>query len=180
LSCQFERATICGTLQYNGFISYSHAADGNLAPAVQSALHRFARPWYRLRSVSIFRDKTGLAATPSLWETIERALGDSEYFLLMGSPEAAASHWVQKEIDWWLTNRSPTNILILLTDGEIEWKSQANDFDWSRTTALPPNLRGRISQEPCGSTCDGRTQRRNCHCGTPVFVALFLILLRRC
>ncbi len=106
-------------MQYNGFISYSHAADGNLAPAVQSALHRFARPWYRLRSVWIFRDKTGLAVTPSLWETIQKALADSEYFLLMASPEAATSPWVQKEVDWWLANRSASNILILLTDGEI-------------------------------------------------------------
>jgi len=75
------------------------------APAVQSALHRVARPWYRLRSVWIFRDKTGLAATPSLWGTIEKALADSEYFLLMASPEAAASPWVQREVDWWLANR---------------------------------------------------------------------------
>ena len=133
---------------YNGFISYSHAADGNLAPAVQSALHRFARPWYRLRSVWIFRDKTGLAVTPTLWETIKKALADCEYFLLMASPESAASLWVQKEVDWWLTNRAPSNMLLLLTDGEIEWNSSANDFDWSHTTALPPNLRGRMAQEP--------------------------------
>jgi len=148
LSCQGQSAKIRDTVQYNGFISYSHAADGNLAPAVQSALHRFARPWYRLRSVWIFRDKTGLAVTPSLWEAIQKALADSEYFLLMASPEAAASPWVQREVDWWLTNRSASNILILLTDGEIEWISGRSDFDWSRTTALPPNLRGRMAQEP--------------------------------
>src|SRR5271157_6046274 len=135
-------------MQYNGFISYSHAADGNLAPAVQSALHRFARPWYRLRSVWIFRDKTGLAVTRSLGGMIEKALADSEYFLLMASPEAAASPWVQKEVDWWLANRSASHILILLTDGDITWNSGASDFDWSRTTALPPSLRGRMTQEP--------------------------------
>jgi hypothetical protein len=135
-------------MQYNGFLSYSHAADGKLAPAVQSALHRFARPWYRLRSVWIFRDKTGLAVTPSLWGTIEKALSESEYFLLMASSEAAASPWVQKDVDWWLTNRSVSNILVLLTDGEIEWNSGTNDFDWSRTTALPPILRCRMAQEP--------------------------------
>jgi hypothetical protein len=135
------------TVQYNGFISYSHAADGKLAPAVQSALHRFARPWYRLRSVWIFRDKTGLAVTPSLWETIQTALADSEYFLLMASPEAAESPWVRKEVEWWITNRSASNLLILLTDGEIRWDSDTSDFDWSHTTALP-NLGGRFSGEP--------------------------------
>lgn len=138
-------------MQYDGFLSYSHAADDKLAPAVQSALHSFARPWYRLRSVWIFRDKTGMGATPSVWGTIEKALADSGYFLLMASPDSAASHWVQREVEWWLTNRPANNILIiliLLTDGEIHWDSSSNDFDWSRTTALPLQLRGRMDQEP--------------------------------
>lgn len=33
---------------YEAFISYSHAADGQLAPAIQRALHRLARPWYKV------------------------------------------------------------------------------------------------------------------------------------
>jgi hypothetical protein len=47
-------------MAYHAFMSYSHAADGKLAPALQSALHRFAKPWYRLRAMRIFRDKTSL------------------------------------------------------------------------------------------------------------------------
>jgi hypothetical protein len=39
---------------YNAFISYNHAADGTLAPALQSALHRFAKPWYKLRALRVF------------------------------------------------------------------------------------------------------------------------------
>ncbi|MDQ3698882.1 MAG: hypothetical protein M3373_12810 [Gemmatimonadota bacterium] len=43
-------------VRYDAFISYSHALDGTLAPALQSALHRFAKPWYRLRARRVFRD----------------------------------------------------------------------------------------------------------------------------
>ena len=43
---------------YRAFISYSHAADGKLAPTLQAALQSFAKPWYRLRSIRVFRDKT--------------------------------------------------------------------------------------------------------------------------
>ena len=82
---------------YKAFISYSHAADGRLAPALQTALHRFAKPWYRLRAVRVFRDKTPLAATPALWPSIEKALAQSDYVILLASPEAAASEWVQRE-----------------------------------------------------------------------------------
>ncbi len=35
---------------YDGFISYSHAADGLLAPRLQSALQRFAKPWWKRRN----------------------------------------------------------------------------------------------------------------------------------
>ena len=33
-------------LVYDGFISYSHAADDLLAPRLQAGLQRFAKPWY--------------------------------------------------------------------------------------------------------------------------------------
>ena len=74
--------------RYDGFISYSHAVDGRLAPALQRGLQRFAKPWYRARALRIFRDETSLAATPELWATIEEALDSSKNFILLASPEA--------------------------------------------------------------------------------------------
>ena len=135
-------------MKYNAFLSYSHAADDALAPSLQSALHRFARPWNRLRALRVFRDKTSLAASPELWPAIVDALGESGHFLLLASPAAAASRWVQREIDWWLQHRPPQQLLILLTDGELVWDGEAGDFDWQRTTALPPSLRGHFATEP--------------------------------
>jgi WD40 repeat protein len=133
---------------YDAFLSYSHAAEERLAPILQSALHRFAKPWYRRRQLHVFRDKTSLTASPALWSSIERALSQYAWFLLMASPEAAASAWVQKEINWWHTNRYSRNMLICLTGGEIIWDNASNDFDWTRTTALPSNLRGCFVEEP--------------------------------
>ena len=52
---------------YKAFISYSHAADGKLAPALQHGLQNFACPWNQLRAIRVFRDKTGLTTTPGLW-----------------------------------------------------------------------------------------------------------------
>src|ERR1700683_388392 len=123
--------------RYAGFLSYSHAVDGRLAPAIQSALHRLGRPWYRLTSTAIFRDKNSLCATPHLWETIESALQESECFILLATPESAASHWVRREIEWWLEHRSSQTMLIAVTSGEISWDSGQADFDWVVTDALP-------------------------------------------
>src|SRR5215204_1511608 len=133
---------------YNAFISYSHAADGKLAPTLQRALHNFAKPWYKRRSLRVFRDKTSLSANPALWPAIESALSESEWFLYMASPQASQSHWVQKELNWWLDHRTSHKILILLSEGELHWDDRAQDFDWNRTTAVPNMLRGQFTDEP--------------------------------
>lgn len=133
---------------YNAFLSYNQEADIKLAAVLQSALHNFAKPWYRLRSIRIFRDKTNMAATAALWPSTQTALNESEYFLLLASPKAAQSPWVAREIDWWLQNRSPEKMLIILTDGELVWDKAANDYDWRQTTALPGSLQNRLKDEP--------------------------------
>jgi WD40 repeat protein len=134
--------------RYKAFISYSHSADNRLAPALRTALHGFAKPWYRLRTVRVFRDETGLAITPALWPSIEAALLDSEYFLLLASPEAAASEWVQREVACWLDRRPADQLLIALTRGEIHWNNAAHDFDWNGTDALPRRLSQAFDQVP--------------------------------
>ncbi|MDP9334306.1 MAG: TIR domain-containing protein [Actinomycetota bacterium] len=133
---------------YDAFVSYSHAADGRLAPALQLGLQRLARPWYRLRALAIFRDETGLAVSPQLWASIVRALDDSEWFVVLCSPEAAASEWVEREINHWLAGRRADRILLVLTNGEFVWDRFRADFDPVRSTALPPALLDKFGDEP--------------------------------
>lgn len=155
-----DSASDPGTPRYDAFISYRHAADGKLTPALQSALHRLGKPWYRRRALHVFRDQTSLAVTPAVWPTICEALAASGHFLLLASPEAAQSHWVQQEVEWWLTHRSPRTLFVVLTDGTLVWDDSAGDFDWARTDALPTTLKGAFNTEPLGSTCDGPSKKR--------------------
>ena len=145
---EHQAASATSGFTYKAFISYSHAADGKLAPALQTGLHRFAKPWYRLRAMRVFRDETTLALSPELWPAIESALRQSELFLYLASPEAAKSYWVEKEIEFWLGHRPKDRMLIVLTDGEILWDHNAGDFDWSQTTAVPSNVSGAFRDEP--------------------------------
>ena len=62
---------------YDGFISYSHAAGGLLAPRLQAGLQRFAKPWWKRRAVRIFRDESSLSANPHWWSSITEALDTS-------------------------------------------------------------------------------------------------------
>jgi hypothetical protein len=49
---------------YDAYISYSHAKDKPVAAALQGAVQRLGKPWYRRRALRIFRDDTSLSATP--------------------------------------------------------------------------------------------------------------------
>ena len=50
---------------YDAFISYSHAEDKPVAAALQGAIQRLGKPWYRRRALRIFRDGTSLRRRPS-------------------------------------------------------------------------------------------------------------------
>jgi WD40 repeat protein len=133
---------------YDAFISYSHAVDGRLAPALQTALQRFAKPWYRLRSLRVFRDEASLSANPALWSAIEDALARSRWFVLLASPTAAASRWVSQEVEYWLANKPVDRLLIVLTEGTVAWNERLPCFDRAATDALPEALLTAFNEEP--------------------------------
>ncbi len=137
--------------RYKAFISYSHAADSKLAPKLHAALHKFAKPFWKLRAMRLFRDESNLTDNPDapgLWSAIVKALGESEHFLFLASPTAAQSKWTRDEVGLWLSRRGVTNLMLVLTEGEIVWDRVANDFDWNKTTALPRSLEKAFPEEP--------------------------------
>ena len=131
------------SFSYDGFISYSHAADGLLAPRLQAGLQRFAKPWWKRRALRLFRDESSLSANPHLWSSITEALDQSGWFVLLLSPAAAGSEWVGQEIEYWTSHRDPSRILPVVTDGEFGWSDGYVVGD-----AVPAALRGVFSEEP--------------------------------
>ncbi|MGW0754433.1 toll/interleukin-1 receptor domain-containing protein [Streptomyces sp. NPDC002587] len=149
---------------YDAFISYSRAADRELALALQYGLHTFAKPWHRLRALRVFRDEGSLAAGPRLWGSIERALDSSRHLILLASADSARAPWVEKEVEHWCARRGTDNLLIVLTEPPaadddaggggarrlpgMVWDADRNDFDWRKTTVLPRCLAGRFHEMP--------------------------------
>ena len=131
---------------YDGFISYSHRHDAVLGPVLQASIARFAKPWYRMRALRIFVDTADLSANPGLWPSIEDALNSSQWFILLASAEAAESDWVNREVQWWIANRSPGRLLVVGTSPGLAWDEQTGD--WAADAPVPPALRGAFADEP--------------------------------
>ena len=129
-------------LLYDGFISYSHAADDLLAPRLQSGLQRFAKPWWKRRALRIFRDESPLSANPHLWSSITEALDRSDWFVLLLSPGAADSEWVNQEVEYWLEHKDRNRIIPVLTAGDFGWS------DGDVAGDAPPALSGAFTDEP--------------------------------
>ena len=136
-----------GGRELDAFISYSHAADSQLAPALRLGLERLTKPWYRRRALAVYLDTSGLAVTPALWTTIAAALGNARYLVLLCSPEAAQSAWVDKEVRFWLEHRSAATILPVLTDGTWVWDEARRRVD-PASTAVPPGLHEAFAELP--------------------------------
>ena len=118
------------------FISYNHQ-DAAVAKALERDLKRFIRPFHRLRpALRVFRDVTNIQPEPCLLDAIKKELLNSRYMVLLASEASAKSSWVKQEIKIFLENCCVSFLIIVLTDGEINWNSEKNDFNWERTNAL--------------------------------------------
>ncbi|MCZ6642273.1 MAG: toll/interleukin-1 receptor domain-containing protein [Gammaproteobacteria bacterium] len=109
--------------KFKAFISYSHS-DEAVVRWLHLALESYRVPAHVVeatdgaRLAPIFRDKDELSTSHSLGEVIEEALADSEFLIVVCSPSAKASEWVNEEIRRFKTLRTPDNIICVVADGE--------------------------------------------------------------
>ena len=110
---------------YNAFISYRHAPqDIKVAAEVQKRLEQFKVPAAIQKATGlkkidrIFRDKEELPITSDLNTTIENALINSDYLIVICSHSTKESIWVQREIEFFLKTHTRRQILTVLVDGE--------------------------------------------------------------
>ena len=130
----------------DAFISYARADSAGVAPLLHHAIERFAKRWNQLRAVRIFRDDDSMSVNAGLWSSIEEALQQSRYFILIASPAAASSDYVDREAAWWLHHKSPDTVLLALYKGELRWNQQQGRF--SSDSVLPPSMLTAFSEEP--------------------------------
>lgn len=113
--------TISNNQTYAAFISYAHA-DERAARRLHEALENYDLPDGVLvngrESFSpIFRDVTELTAAHSLSEKIRQALEQSSFLIVLCSPAARDSHWVNEEIRLFRSLHGDRAILSAIVEG---------------------------------------------------------------
>lgn len=114
--------------KYRAFISYSWA-DAQWGKWLQHAVETYRTPRKLIekhaetreipaRLTPLFKDREEQAAGASIGASIQAALADSEFLIVICSPNSAQSQWVNHEIAWFKTNRNPDKILALIVAGE--------------------------------------------------------------
>lgn len=116
-----------GDKKYKAFISYSHA-DEAWAGRLQRALEGFRAPATladKLKSEGksarlspVFRDREDLPVAGSLNSAIQSALADSEFQIVLCSPNAAKSRWVNEEIKFFHKLHGPGRVFAFIIAGE--------------------------------------------------------------
>jgi WD40 repeat protein len=133
---------------YDLFIAYSWVADRALVSRLQTALERFGRPWFRPRTIRVFRDDSSLPMTSDLWVSICSGIERSRFFLLIASPESAAlkadgaRSWATREAEHFLgLGKGDLNLAqrfgIAVTAGQTPWTDQVHN---DSTCAVAPTV----------------------------------------
>ena len=113
---------------YDAFISYRHAdLDKFVAENLHKQLEAFHLPTNvskkkakgtKTRINRIFRDKDELPIASDLASPIMTALQESEFLIVICSPRAPESQWVQREIDTFISLHGRDHVLAVLIEGE--------------------------------------------------------------
>ena len=135
--------------EYDAFLSYTHR-DRLVAAGIQKGLHQIGRRLGQLRALRVFRDDTDLTVRPDLWAGITEALDRSRFLVVMLSPQAAESRWVNQEIGYWLEHRGSERLLLVLAGGRLQWDARRARFDPQLSDAAPSVLTepGALPTEP--------------------------------
>lgn len=117
-----------GMIGYKAFISYSHQ-DRNWSAWLQRALESYRVPKRLVgsqgefgavpaRLAPVFRDREDLSSASDLTSKVKESLESSESLIVICSPVAAQSAWVNEEIRYFRSLGREDRILALIVDGE--------------------------------------------------------------
>ena len=123
-----ESDRIAAPFKYTAFISYAHA-DQNAATSLHKALEGYRIPKDLQGTAGrdgpipkslfpVFRDRDELSSSPDLSQSIQDGLRASAYLIVLCSPAAARSRWVNQEVIEFKKLGRADRVHALIIDGD--------------------------------------------------------------
>jgi outer membrane protein assembly factor BamB len=149
--------------KYWAFISYSHV-DRKWGDWLHRALETYRPPRgligkpgrdgvVRRKNPPIFRDREELPSSANLSDNINEALRESRYLIVICSPHAAISRWVNEEIIHFKSLGREDRVLCLIVEGE---PNATDKPESGKLECFPPAIRFHVSPE--GELTDQHTE----------------------
>jgi tetratricopeptide (TPR) repeat protein len=138
-------------MKYSAFISYSHR-DRDWAVWLHRSLERYRvpkrlwgrrAPWGEIgpRLPPVFRDRDELATSADLGASVRAALAEAANLIVICSPNAAKSRWVDEEIRSFTKLDRAQSIRLIIVDGRPHASDPGEE-------CLPPSLTADGTPEP--------------------------------
>ncbi len=133
--------------QYQAFISYSQK-DKRWAKKFHRHLEAYRVPDEidvqgldnKRKLGRIFRDEDELSSAPSLSQALTEALDSAENLIVLCSPNAAKSHWVNEEIKYFKSRKDRGKVFAIIVQG-------APNSGNPETECFPPALRFKVDNQ---------------------------------
>ena len=146
-------AAVTDSYRYWAFISYSHA-DARWADWLHRSLERYRIPQRLVgrqtptgtipkKLFPVFRDRDELAGSSELGRSLQEALRQSRFQIVIASPNAARSRWVNEEIKYFKSLGRSSRVLALIVDGE----PNASDKGQPELECFPEALRFQLGAD---------------------------------
>jgi len=145
-------------IRFRAFLSYSHR-DSRLAARLHRRLEAYRVPRNLRNGVAedgeaarprirpVFRDRDELASATSLTHSIEQALDASEALVVVCSPAASASRWVNEEIRYFRSGHPDRPVFAFVVAGDPGLDPRVHPDK----AAFPANLAVRDIEQPEGA-----------------------------
>jgi tetratricopeptide (TPR) repeat protein len=140
--------------RYRAFISYSHA-DKRWSEWLHRSLETYRSPRKLVgrttsagpvprRLTPVFRDRDDLPAAGDLSQEVDQALRTSQFLVVICSPAAAQSKWVNEEIRHFKSYHGEDRILAAIVGGE---PFASNDDNQAHLECFPQALRWHVNKQ---------------------------------
>ncbi|MCR5203662.1 MAG: TIR domain-containing protein [Lachnospiraceae bacterium] len=143
--------------KYCAFISYRHKElDKSIAKKIHSKIEHYTVPkemrksWGGKKLGKVFRDEEELPVSSNLSDSIYLALDNSDYLIVICTPDTPESLWVEREINYFIEKHGRDHVVAVLANGTPE-----TSFPKPLTTVVDENGNEIGTVEPLAANLTG-------------------------